>query len=134
MIGNQLRQSSEFRNHERTNAMLRNRQHRVMRGTTTPLMPLFIFGHIPTQRPLIRVDFQRTEVVVHAVKIAAGLRKRLFGKRMSAISATILREDSPNPIVENILRSPTWERRWTVILIFRRDCRISKSLALPRCS
>lgn len=30
------------------------------------------------------------------------LRKRLFGKRMSAISATIPREDSPNPIVENI--------------------------------
>lgn len=45
-FGNQLRQSSEFRKHERAHAMLRYRQHRVMLGTTTPSMPFLIFRRV----------------------------------------------------------------------------------------
>lgn len=71
MISNQLRQSPEFRNHERTNAMLRHRQHRIMRGTTTPLAPYS--ATYPRNGPLSGQISQRTEVVVHTMEVAATL-------------------------------------------------------------
>ncbi len=73
MPGHQLRQSAEFGNHERAHAMLGDRQHRVLRGTATPLVLPLVFGDVSVQRALVRIHLQRAEIVVHAVEVAAAL-------------------------------------------------------------
>ena len=73
MLRYELRQSAEFRNHERAYAVPCDRQHHVMRSPAATAVLLLEFGHVSAQRTLVRVDFQRTEIVVHAVVIAAML-------------------------------------------------------------